>query len=75
LRIADDCIGYGPAVAAINYFTSSPTLIDPEFIWQFFSAFRKRIAAPVAWSGNRCGRRFGKNSPILAADRPDRPML
>lgn len=37
LRIVEDCIAYGPAVAAVNYFTSSPVLNDPESIWRFFT--------------------------------------
>jgi cyclopropane-fatty-acyl-phospholipid synthase len=43
LRIAEDCIAYGPAVAAINYFTSSPTLIDPEFVWRFFTKMQPAV--------------------------------
>ena len=43
LRIVEDCIDYGPAVAAVNYFTSSPILNDPECIWRFFTKMQPSV--------------------------------
>lgn len=37
LRALREGIGYGAAYAAINFFTASPRLIDPEWSWRFFT--------------------------------------
>jgi cyclopropane-fatty-acyl-phospholipid synthase len=37
LRYVRDMAAYGAAVASINYFSSSPTLLDPEPVWKFFT--------------------------------------
>lgn len=36
-RAISEGIGYGAAYSAINFFTASPTLIDPERSWRFFT--------------------------------------
>ncbi|WP_168201601.1 class I SAM-dependent methyltransferase [Phreatobacter aquaticus] len=46
LRVVTDGLVYGPPSAAINYFASSPTLVDPEAVWTFFTQLR---TAPVQY--------------------------
>lgn len=57
-RAATDGVKFGLPTAAINYFCSSPKIVDPEFMWDFFCRRRNPIL-----------QRFVRNYPPAPARR------
>jgi cyclopropane-fatty-acyl-phospholipid synthase len=46
-RVVFDTMTLGVPSASVNYFTASPTPIDPEFVWQFFTRRRPWVIEKI----------------------------
>ena len=47
-RFASDAVSLGIPSASVNYFTASPTPVDPEFVWQYFTQPRHALIEKIA---------------------------
>ena len=46
-RVVTDAVTLGVPSASVNYFTASPTPVDPEFVWQFFTRPRPWLVEKI----------------------------
>jgi cyclopropane-fatty-acyl-phospholipid synthase len=47
LRVVLDAATYGAGWAAVNYFTASPTPVDAELVWRFFTRPHSRLIEKI----------------------------